>query len=212
VSSPRRRGVLHAVLTVVAIPAIPAISAALGMTAPAQARTVFTNTDEVRACLPLPGGDTLVGTGGGLVRVDADGLARRGLAVARALRPDEIHAVRLDVDSDETQRVAEQWARSGFDVGLEVVPAPYREPGGPIRAEVDVLQRQGHRLVSVVAPAFGLRWWQRPLHEDESRRVRKALAEVGDTAVIECRLPVGGVPGTPAPSAQEGAPAVTPPR
>ena len=138
-----------------------------------------------------------------------DGLARRGLAVARTLRPDEIHAVRLDVDSDETQRVAKQWARSGFDVRLEVIPAPYREPGGPIRAEVEVLRRQGHRLVSVVAPALRLRWWQRPLYEDELRRVRKALEEVGDTAVIECRLPLG-LPGTPAPSAQQGAPAVAP--
>jgi len=138
-----------------------------------------------------------------------DGLARRGLAVARTLRPDEIHAVRLDVDSDETQRVAKQWARSGFDVRLEVILAPYREPGGPIRAEVEVLRRQGHRLVSVVAHALRLRWWQRPLYEDELRRVRKALEEVGDTAVIECRLPLG-LPGTPAPSAQQGAPAVAP--
>jgi ligand-binding sensor domain-containing protein len=40
-------------------------------------RAVMTNTDEVRACLALPGGDTLVGTAGGLVRVDATGAARR---------------------------------------------------------------------------------------------------------------------------------------
>lgn len=35
--------------------------------------TVHTSVDEARACLPLPGGGALVGTGGGLVRLDATG-------------------------------------------------------------------------------------------------------------------------------------------
>ena len=40
------------------------------------APTVHTNIGEVRACYPLGGGDFLVGTSGGLVRVDARGEAR----------------------------------------------------------------------------------------------------------------------------------------
>lgn len=42
----------------------------------AAAVAVYTHTGEVRACYPLDGGDFLVGTGGGLVRVDARGRAR----------------------------------------------------------------------------------------------------------------------------------------
>lgn len=42
----------------------------------AAAIAVHTNTTEVRACYPLDGGDFLVGTGGGLVRLDARGQAR----------------------------------------------------------------------------------------------------------------------------------------
>jgi len=95
VSSPRPLGVLHAITAVVAIPVILAV---LGMTSPAQARTVFTNTDEVRACLPMAGGDTLVGTGGGLVQVDADGLARHVWTASDGLPGTRVDALVADGD------------------------------------------------------------------------------------------------------------------
>jgi hypothetical protein len=65
--------------------------------APAEA-AVFTNTDEVRACLPLPGGDALVGTTGGLVRVDAGGAARRAWTASDGLPGTRIDAVVADGD------------------------------------------------------------------------------------------------------------------
>jgi ligand-binding sensor domain-containing protein len=54
------------------------IAAALASAADAHAdvRTVETSTSEARACLPLADGDALVGTGGGLVRVDEKGAPR----------------------------------------------------------------------------------------------------------------------------------------
>jgi hypothetical protein len=72
--------------------------AVLAVTAPADARTVFTNTDEVRACLPLAGGDTLVGTGGGLVRVDPAGVARRVWTASDGLPGTRIDALVADGD------------------------------------------------------------------------------------------------------------------
>jgi ligand-binding sensor domain-containing protein len=55
-----------------------AIATVLGLARAAHAdvRAVETSTSEARACLPLPGGDALVGTGGGLVRVDEKGAPR----------------------------------------------------------------------------------------------------------------------------------------
>ena len=44
--------------------------------ASATATMVYTDVGEVRACTPLDGGDFLVGTGGGLVRVDARGATK----------------------------------------------------------------------------------------------------------------------------------------
>lgn len=71
--------------------------AGLGLAAPAGAR-VFTSTDEVRACLPLPGGDTLVGTGGGLVQVDPAGAARRVWTASDGLPGTRIDALVADGD------------------------------------------------------------------------------------------------------------------
>jgi hypothetical protein len=119
-----------------------------------------------------------------------DGLARRGLAVAHALGPDEVHAVYLEIDPDQTGSVLEEWSRSDLDIEPEVVPAPYREPGGPVKARIEELRRGTHAVVSVVAPRLGLRWWQRPLHENSTRALRRALAAAGTTALVECRLPL----------------------
>jgi len=75
-----------------------ALGAIVALTAPAQARTVFTNTDEVRACLPLVGGDTLVGTGGGLVRVDAAGDVRQVWTASDGLPGTRVDALMADGD------------------------------------------------------------------------------------------------------------------
>ena len=66
--------------------------------ASAHARVVLTNTDEVRACLPLGGGETLVGTAGGLVRVDRAGLARRVWTASDGLPGTRIDALVGDGD------------------------------------------------------------------------------------------------------------------
>jgi hypothetical protein len=76
--------------------AVLAALAVLATTAPAAARTVFTNTDEVRACLPLAGGDTLVGTGGGLLRVDAAGAVQRVWTASDGLPGTRIDALVAD--------------------------------------------------------------------------------------------------------------------
>lgn len=51
----------------------------------ASATTVITSVGEVRACYPLDGGDTLVGTGGGLVRVSAAGVTKHVWTAADGL-------------------------------------------------------------------------------------------------------------------------------
>jgi hypothetical protein len=119
-----------------------------------------------------------------------DGLARRGLAVANALGPDEVHALYVEVEPDETGAVLEAWSHSDLGIEPEVVPAPYRELGGPVRARIEELRQGTHAVVSVVAPRLALRWWQRPLYENSTRALRKALAGAGTTALVESRLPL----------------------
>jgi amino acid transporter len=131
-----------------------------------------------------------------------DGLARRGLAVASALAPDEVHAVHVEIEPEETRAVLDEWSRGNLGVEPEVVQSLYREPGGPVRARIEELRRGTHAVVSVVAPGLALRWWQRPLYENSTRALRKALADAGTTALVECRLPLA-VPRQPASQDQE---------
>ena len=74
-----------------------ALLGVIALAAPAEAR-VFTNTDEVRACVPLDNGDTLVGTGGGLVRVDATGIAKAVWTASDGLPGTRIDALVADRD------------------------------------------------------------------------------------------------------------------
>jgi hypothetical protein len=119
----------------------------------------------------------------------ADALARRGLAVARLLHPDEVHAVHVEVDPDEAARAVATWESSGLAVELRILPAPYRERGGPLREEVQRLRRTGAEVVSVVICTLRLRWWQRPLYLADTGTIRRALAAVTGAALVEHRLP-----------------------
>jgi amino acid transporter len=119
-----------------------------------------------------------------------NGLSRLALQVARALAPDEVHALHIAIEQEQVAQVLEQWERGGSGVDLEVVGAPWREPGGPLRSKVEALRGQGVALVSVVVPTLLLRWWQRPLYENSTRPIRAALGEVANTAVVECRFPL----------------------
>jgi amino acid transporter len=121
---------------------------------------------------------------------DADGLARRSVAVARALRANELHAVFVDVDRERTDAVVDAWGRGRFPVPLEVVAAPYRDPGGAVRWKVETLRGKGAHLVSVVTGEVAPRWWQRPLYKADSLRVHAALATVPGTAVVEAPYPL----------------------
>jgi amino acid transporter len=120
-----------------------------------------------------------------VVAGDAAGLARRGLALARTLAPTEVHAVCVDLDPDRTGQVVATWDQSSFEVPLEVLPAPYREPGGPVRAKVQSLHDAGVDLVSIVIAEVVPRWWQRPLYEFDARRVRVGVHTLPRTTVIE---------------------------
>ncbi|MDQ1493307.1 MAG: hypothetical protein QOJ23_5821 [Actinomycetota bacterium] len=120
----------------------------------------------------------------------ADGLARRGLAVARLLAADELHAVLVDVDPDETARAVARWEQAAPGVELRILPAPYRERAGPLRAEVHRLQQSGAEYVSVVVCTLRLRWWQRPLYLFDTDTIRQGLATAPGAAVVEHRLPL----------------------
>jgi hypothetical protein len=120
-----------------------------------------------------------------VVAPEAAGMARRGMALARALTHEDIHAVHVALEPVRIDQIHDAWDRSGFDVPLEVLPAPYREPGGPVRLKVQSLHDDGADVVSVVIVEIVPRWWQRPLYSSDARRVCAALRTLPRTAVVE---------------------------
>ena len=193
-----------ATLTLLALPHWPQRSGAL-RGAWGRASSVPRLADELLRRKALRHGDTAVASltlerGGRVSERDPhiaivvvgrpDGLARRGLAVAHALDADEVHALYVEVDPGETDAVLEEWGRSDLGIEPEIVPAPYREPGGPVKARVEELRRGTHAVVSVVVPSLALRWWQRLVYTNSTRALRTALAAAGTTALVESRLPL----------------------
>jgi hypothetical protein len=121
-----------------------------------------------------------------LVAVEAaDARARRALALASLIDPDEVRAVLVDVEPEATRRTVDEWDRARFGVELHVLPAPYRERAGPLRAEIQRLRGQGSDVVSLVLCTLRPRWWQRPLYLDDTGAIRRALAQSAGTALIE---------------------------
>jgi hypothetical protein len=101
-----------------------------------------------------------------------------------------MHAVHVDLDAQRTSSVVDAWKQWGIALPLDVLPAPYREPGGPLRAKVESLHADGVDIVSVVIAEVVPRWWQRPLYESEARWVRAAVLAAPKTAVIEDPVPL----------------------
>lgn len=82
-----------AALSLVLLAALPAVSAAEPATT-----TIHSDTREVRACLPLADGGVLVGTGGGLVRLGADGTRRAVWTAADGLPGTRVELLAADGD------------------------------------------------------------------------------------------------------------------
>ncbi len=82
------RAISYLVLALVALPSLATAAPVI----------VHTDTSEVRACLPLAEGGALVGTGGGLVRVDAAGVRREVWTAVDGLPGTRIEALVADGD------------------------------------------------------------------------------------------------------------------
>ncbi|HYK29663.1 MAG TPA: amino acid permease [Streptosporangiaceae bacterium] len=101
----------------------------------------------------------------------------RALAYARAARPAKLEAVTVDVDSSETQRLTEEWDRSGMPMALTVISSPYREITRPVIEYVRRLRRESPRdIVTVYIPEYVLgHWWEQALHNQSALRLKARL-------------------------------------
>jgi amino acid transporter len=99
------------------------------------------------------------------------------LEYAKAISPDNVRAVYVDIDEEATRKLREKWEQWGAGVKLVVLPSPYRSLSRPLLRYLQKLRRQGHvEIVTVVLPEFvPARWWQHLLHNQSSLLLKGAL-------------------------------------
>jgi len=101
----------------------------------------------------------------------------RAVSYARGSRPSVLEAITVNVDSDETRRLVEEWDRREIPVPLKVLDSPYREITRPILTYVRGLRRDSPRdLVAVYIPQYVVgHWYEHLLHNQSALRLRTRL-------------------------------------
>jgi hypothetical protein len=123
------------------------------------------------------------------VIIPVEGLDRatlRAVAYARSISPSAV-AVHVADEVGEADELKKQWERSIPDTPLRVVESPYRSLVEPIVAYVEGLDRaRPGGVVTVVLPELMPKhFWQKPLHNQLSVRLKKALMNRPNTVVVD---------------------------
>lgn len=104
---------------------------------------------------------------------------------------DDVRAVFISEDPDETARMRDQWEHQVPGVPLVLVESPYRALVGPILAYLDVLDHawppdREEPITFIVIPEYVARhWWERILYNQSAKRLRAALIGRPHTVVVD---------------------------
>jgi amino acid transporter len=101
----------------------------------------------------------------------------RTLAFARAIRPDDLTAVTVQVDPAETDRLFTEWVGRDIPVPLTVIDSPFRDIVQPLVDQVRAIHRSSPRdAVCVFIPEYIVgHWWETLLHNQTALRLKARL-------------------------------------
>jgi amino acid transporter len=101
----------------------------------------------------------------------------RALAYAKAVRPDVLEAVTVNVDDADTRALVAEWDSHNFKVPLKVVESPYREITKPVLDYVKRVRGDNPRnVVTVFIPEYVVgHWWEQVLHNQSALRLKGRL-------------------------------------
>jgi hypothetical protein len=113
--------------------------------------------------------------------------ALHALALARAIRPDTLSALTLNVDPDDTRNLRDDWERRKISVPLTVLEAPYRDLVRPLVTYVRRLRETNPQTVIMVfIPEYVVtRWWQQLLHNQSALRFKARLLFTPGVVVVD---------------------------
>jgi hypothetical protein len=109
----------------------------------------------------------------------------KALEYAKAIAPEHVTAVYINLDYEATQKLREKWGEWVEGVELVVIASPYRSLVGPLIRYVDRRMKQhGDQMVTVVLPEFvPAKWWHHLLHNQSSLMLKGALLFKPDVIV-----------------------------
>ncbi|GDY32941.1 APC family permease [Gandjariella thermophila] len=101
----------------------------------------------------------------------------RALAYAKAIRPDRLEAVTVNVDDAGTRELMRRWEEENISVPLRVVESPYREITRPVLEYVRRVRTDNPRdVVTVFIPEYVVgHWWEHLLHNQSALRLKTRL-------------------------------------
>ncbi len=142
-------------------------------------RAIRAHYDEVAAELvPKVAGVTLPSRNHAVVLVSKlHSPTLRALAYAKATRPDDLTALMVSVDEQESRELQAEWDARGVSVPLKIIDSPYREITRPVLDYVANIRRDSPRdVVTVFIPEYVVgRWWEQLLHNQSALRLKGRL-------------------------------------
>jgi len=120
----------------------------------------------------------------------AGGVHRGTLAALRFAHTlsDDITAVHVSIDPDETSKLQAKWETWGDGIRLVILESPYRlfiEPFLEYVEEIDKL-RQPNELITIVVPQFVPKhWWKQWLHARTANTLRNVLLHKEGIVITE---------------------------
>jgi len=92
-------------------------------------------------------------------------------------RAQDIRAVHVDVDPDETMKIKQDWEKWGGGIPLVILPSPYRSFIQPLLDYVEKVRQEnpGGWVTVVLGEVLPARWWENLLHNQRALLIKAAL-------------------------------------
>ena len=102
------------------------------------------------------------------------GASLRAIAYAETLQLDDVRGVFFAFDADEARRMRQDWERFGVRLPLDIVEAPFRDLGDPLRTYLRQITATDTVAV-VVMPELVVHGWHRLLHNQRALYLKRLL-------------------------------------
>jgi hypothetical protein len=92
-------------------------------------------------------------------------------------RAQDIRAVHVDVDPEETAKVKEDWEKWGAGIPLVIVSSPYRSFLEPLLDYIEQVRQEspGGWVTVALAEVLPAHWWENLLHNQRALLIKAAV-------------------------------------